>query len=120
MKLLFDQNLSAALASLLADVYPGSVHVRDVGLRDAGDSGIWDYAQLNCFTIVFEGLGFSTAEPAAWLPAKIHLAAGWELPDKAYRRFAAKTLRGHSHVRAGSDQVSSNAPVTDTVRFIRY
>jgi predicted nuclease of predicted toxin-antitoxin system len=37
MKLLFDQNLSPRLPRLLDDIYPDSVHVRDVGLRDADD-----------------------------------------------------------------------------------
>ncbi len=46
MKLLFDQNLSPRLPSLLADLYPESVHVRDVGLRKATDSDIWAYAKL--------------------------------------------------------------------------
>ena len=32
MKLLLDQNLSHRLVAALADVFPGSVHVRDVGL----------------------------------------------------------------------------------------
>jgi len=40
MKLLFDQNLSPRLLRLLADLYPDSTHVRDVGLRDASDAEI--------------------------------------------------------------------------------
>jgi predicted nuclease of predicted toxin-antitoxin system len=58
MKLLFDQNLSPGLTRSLADVYPGSVHVREVGLRDAGDSEIWNYANLNSFTIVSKDSDF--------------------------------------------------------------
>ncbi len=38
MKLLFDQNLSPRLPRLLADLYPESVHVREVGLREATDA----------------------------------------------------------------------------------
>jgi hypothetical protein len=37
MKLLFDQNLSPRLPRLLADIYAESIHVREVGLRDADD-----------------------------------------------------------------------------------
>lgn len=33
MNLLFDENLPPRLVPLLADVYPGSVHVRDVSLK---------------------------------------------------------------------------------------
>ena len=36
MKFLFDQNLSPRLPNSLADLYPGGVHVRDIGLRDYG------------------------------------------------------------------------------------
>ena len=38
MKLLFDENLSPKLARLLADLFPDSVHVRDVGLKAVDDS----------------------------------------------------------------------------------
>ena len=40
MKLLFDQNLSPRLPSLLSDLYPDSLHVREVGLKDATDTAI--------------------------------------------------------------------------------
>jgi predicted nuclease of predicted toxin-antitoxin system len=58
MKLLFDQNLSPRLPRLLADLYPGSVHVRAVGLRDADDSSIWIYAQQNDFVIISKDSDF--------------------------------------------------------------
>jgi predicted nuclease of predicted toxin-antitoxin system len=44
MRLLFDQNLSHRLVTLLASEYPGSVHVRDVGLNAADDQVIWQFA----------------------------------------------------------------------------
>jgi len=40
MKLLFDENLSHRLVRLLTDVFPDSVHVRDVGLQAADDSEV--------------------------------------------------------------------------------
>lgn len=51
MKLLFDQNLSPRLPKSLADIYQGSVYVREVGLREADDDAIWDYAKKNGFVI---------------------------------------------------------------------
>ncbi len=36
----------------LADVYPDSRHVRDVGLSRADDEDVWTYARTNGFTIV--------------------------------------------------------------------
>ena len=47
MKLLFDQNLSPRLPGLLADIYADSIHVRQMGLRDADDLEIWEYAKAN-------------------------------------------------------------------------
>lgn len=44
MKLVFDQTLSPWLCQRLGDRFPNSVHVREVGLRDAEDAVIWDYA----------------------------------------------------------------------------
>jgi predicted nuclease of predicted toxin-antitoxin system len=58
MKLLFDQNVSPRLVGWLADIYPDSVHIREVGLRDADDADIWDYAKLNGFTIVSKDSDF--------------------------------------------------------------
>ncbi len=52
MKLLFDENLSHKLARRLADLFPRSVHVRDVGLKATDDPLVWDYARDNDFMIV--------------------------------------------------------------------
>ena len=52
MKLLFDQNLAWRLVRSLADLYPDSVHVRDVGLASADDAAVWEYAKENALTIV--------------------------------------------------------------------
>ena len=52
MKLLFDENLSSALPRRIADLFPNSVHVRDVGMKAAADPIVWDYAKDNDFMIV--------------------------------------------------------------------
>ena len=52
MRLLFDQNLASRLVRSLADLYPDSVHVRDVGLASADDGAVWEYAKRNALTIV--------------------------------------------------------------------
>jgi predicted nuclease of predicted toxin-antitoxin system len=52
MKLLFDQNLSRRLPRFLADIYPESVHVREINMRDATDTQIWDYAKIHEFVII--------------------------------------------------------------------
>ena len=58
MKLLFDQNLSPRLPHLLSDLYSDSVHVREVGLKDATDTTIWKYAKQNGFVIVAKDSDF--------------------------------------------------------------
>jgi predicted nuclease of predicted toxin-antitoxin system len=58
MKLLFDENLSPRLGALLAAQYPGSLHVRDCGLKGAPDQQIWDYARLNDFILVSKDSDF--------------------------------------------------------------
>lgn len=45
MKLLFDQNLAPRLVRDLADIYPESAHVRDLGMTSASDRAIWDHAK---------------------------------------------------------------------------
>ena len=58
MKLLFDQNLSPRLPRLLADIYPESIHVREVGLREAADVDIWQYAKVHGYVIVSKDSDF--------------------------------------------------------------
>lgn len=58
MKLLFDQNLSPRLPSLLADIFPDSQHVRELGMQMAQDTRIWDYAKLHGFVIVSKDADF--------------------------------------------------------------
>ena len=58
MKLLFDQNLSHKLARRLADLFPDSVHVREVGLKTADDTLIWKYARDNDLIIVSKDSDF--------------------------------------------------------------
>lgn len=52
MKLLFDENLSHKLVRLLTDLFPDSIHVRDVGLKAADDPLVWDYAKGKDLMIV--------------------------------------------------------------------
>ena len=52
MKLLFDENLSPKLPFRLADLFPNSLHVRDVGMKSTVDPIVWDYAKSNDLIIV--------------------------------------------------------------------
>ncbi len=52
MKLLFDENLSPKLPQRLADIFPNSLHVRDIGMNATIDPLVWDYAKENNLMIV--------------------------------------------------------------------
>jgi predicted nuclease of predicted toxin-antitoxin system len=58
VRLLLDQSLSPRLPRALADLFPGSVHVRDVGLARATDEDVWTYAAEHGFVIVSKDAGF--------------------------------------------------------------
>ena len=74
MKLLFDQNLSPSLVALLADVFPGSLHVREAGLARADDETVWRFALERGFAIVTKDSDFqersqiaSSAPRVVWI-----------------------------------------------------
>lgn len=52
MRLQLDQNLSPPLNELLTELFPGSMHVKDVGLESATDDSVWADATLHRFAIV--------------------------------------------------------------------
>jgi len=58
MKLLFDHNLSDRLVSALAGTYPGSMHVRQVGLASASDEAIWQFAKQQAAVITSKDSDF--------------------------------------------------------------
>ena len=51
MRLLLDQNISFKLLAKLSDILAGSVHVRELGMAEADDTAIWNYAEITGFTI---------------------------------------------------------------------
>lgn len=71
MKLLFDQNLSHRLVRALADIYPNCQHVRNVGLKEAPDTEVWDYARSNGYTIVSKDSDFYQRSLTLGFPPKV-------------------------------------------------
>ncbi|MBN4073518.1 DUF5615 family PIN-like protein [Mariprofundus ferrooxydans] len=59
MKLLFDENLSFKLRARLQDIFPGSQHVRDLGMEQASDAEIWKHAKRENFVIVTKDADFN-------------------------------------------------------------
>ncbi len=53
MKLLFDANISRRIVPLLADLFPESAHVSELGFSgEAPDGAIWEFAKREGFLIV--------------------------------------------------------------------
>ena len=74
MKLLLDQNISRKLIPLLRVEFPDTAYVADIGLAQATDRQIWEYASQNDYVIVskdsdFRQLAFLLGPPpkAVWL-----------------------------------------------------
>ena len=77
MKLLFDQNLSHRLVNRLANLYPNSTHVQNVGLAAEKDTELWNYARENDYCIVSKDTDFSDRSAIhGWPPKVILLSAG--------------------------------------------
>lgn len=71
MKLLFDHNLSPKLTGQLADVYPGSTHVAQVGLDRATDREVWSHAKRNELGIVSKDSDFSEMSVLKGFPPNV-------------------------------------------------
>ena len=71
MKLLFDENLSPKLVDVSGREYPGSIHVRSVGLRGAADARIWQYAREHAFTIISKDNDFRQRSFLEGSPPKV-------------------------------------------------
>ena len=55
MKLLFDQNISGRIIRVLKDTFPECTQVTFVGLSNAADHQIWEWARINnCCIVTFD------------------------------------------------------------------
>ena len=74
MSLLLDENLSPRLTFRLVSLFSGLIHVRDVGLKQAGDEEIWDWARENSYTVITADADFVALVNRRGPPPKlIHL-----------------------------------------------
>ena len=73
MKLLFDQNLSRHLPGLLRDIFPDSLHVRNLEMRQIRDSRIWQYAKEHDYLIVTKDTDFRDMSDTLGSPPKVVL-----------------------------------------------
>ena len=71
MKLLFDQNLSRKLSGRVQDIFPGSLHIREVLTRRTPDESIWFYARDNDFGVVTKDADFRDLSERLGHPPKV-------------------------------------------------
>lgn len=71
MKLLFDQNLSHKLVQRVDDLFPYSDHVRNLNMKSAPDSMIWQFAKENDFVIVSKDSDFQQRSFLYGSPPKV-------------------------------------------------
>lgn len=71
MRLLFDHNLSPRLVRRLDDVFAQSVHVYQLGLEEAADREIWQYAQTHGLIIVTRDSDYNDLVQVRGFPPKV-------------------------------------------------
>lgn len=71
MKLLFDENLSFRLVAALADIYPDSSHVREIGLLGADDLHVWNNAAEHGYLLASKDTDFYERSLVFGSPPKI-------------------------------------------------
>jgi predicted nuclease of predicted toxin-antitoxin system len=74
VNLLLDENLSPRLVPRLLSLFANIKHVRDVGLRQADDHLIWDWAKANGHTVITADQDFvALSQRLGWPPKIIYL-----------------------------------------------
>jgi predicted nuclease of predicted toxin-antitoxin system len=82
LKLLLDQNLSYKLVARLETLFPGTTQARPLGMAQATDTAIWQYAADHGFTIVTKDSDFYERSLIHGFPPKIiWLQCGVSFPE---------------------------------------
>ena len=81
MKLLFDNNLSQRFSGELQDLFPGSLHIREVLVRRTPDESIWFYAKENDFVVVSKDSDYRDLSSRLGYPPKLILIRTGNSPN---------------------------------------
>jgi predicted nuclease of predicted toxin-antitoxin system len=97
MRLLFDENLSPKLPNRLSDLFPDSIHVRDVGMKATIDPIVWDFAKENNLLIVskdadMHDLSLVLGNPPKVIWLRLGNCSTWQVEDVLRRDFDAIKL----------------------------
>lgn len=69
--MIFDQNLSRDLTSLLVDLFPDSIHVIDLDLDAVGDGTIWNFATVHGYAIATKDRDYEELSEQRGHPPKV-------------------------------------------------
>jgi predicted nuclease of predicted toxin-antitoxin system len=58
VKLLLDENVSDRIVERIADLFPGSTHIKSIGLKKADDRMVWDWAKQHGFAVASKDTDF--------------------------------------------------------------
>ncbi|MXY77444.1 MAG: hypothetical protein F4Y40_10270 [Acidimicrobiia bacterium] len=78
MKFLYDKNLGRELKDSAQDLFPGSLHVGDVGLLDAPDEDIWAHAKRCGFVIASTDKDYRELSRSNGHPPKVVWVRPWD------------------------------------------
>lgn len=115
MKLLFDQNLSHKLVGHLDDVFPDSEHVRNVGLREAADHVIWEFAKSKGFAIVSKDDDFHQTSFLHGPPPKVIWVKLGNCSTEDVERVLRKNFENLLHF--GNDKEAAFTIISSEVRY---
>jgi predicted nuclease of predicted toxin-antitoxin system len=94
VKLLLDENLSDRIISRIGDLFPDSTHIKAVGLKEADDFVVWEWAKKHGFTIVSKDTDFHQRAIVFGHPPKII----WLRVGNCETSLITNLLRSRCHV----------------------
>ena len=71
MRLFFDEQLSEDLSELLHDIFPGSLHIRQIGSSGATDATVWQLAKTHECLLVTKDEDFHRLSVLLGAPPKV-------------------------------------------------
>jgi len=87
------------------DLFPGSVHVVEVALKESPDIAVWDYAKANDLTILTADADFFDLATTFGPPPKVIWLRRWTHPtrdaESVLRRDAIRIAQFEADVEVG-------------------
>ncbi len=115
MKLLFDQNLSFKLCGQLTDLFPNSGQARLLGLAEADDRALWQFAGANGYVLVTFDADFAELAALRGPPPKVIWTTVRQSGDRDCGAPAARTPRNDRRIRTRPGGVPGDLSVAQVI-----